>query len=64
MQRLRPGHIAHRPGAESPGQSFSPQLFHVHDMSETVVHRRGAVRARRQQIHMQGRLHIWQERAR
>lgn len=33
-------------------------------MSETVVYRRGTLRARRQQIHMQGRLHIRQERAR
>jgi len=33
-------------------------------MSETAVYRRGTLRARRQQIHMQGRLHIRQEWAR
>lgn len=53
MRRLRPGHITQRPGAESARQSLPSQLFHVSRVPETTVNRRGTLRARRQQIHLQ-----------
>lgn len=58
MQRLSPGHKSVGSREKGEGQSFSSQLFHLPGLPKANEHGRGALRPRRQQIRLQGRLLI------
>lgn len=63
MFGLRSGHLPYGPGEESQEQGVPPEVLHVPGVPEAAEHGRGAVRAGREQVHLQGGLSAEQDAA-
>jgi len=57
MRRMRARNRAERTGEARSVSRLPPEMFHVRHLPQTAFDRRGAVHARREQVHLQGRLH-------